>query len=148
MTPRTHASLAALLCGCSAVAAQSGGVTHHFSWLEVEAETTTPVAGPSGLLEPQESALIQLTVSFEPAVATSFPLPHAPNATVAGLGYSIFMLEGRIGGALAAGAFSHLFSPPEWRTNLGAPTAGIAEIRGVYIAQYPQPGQYANPPIR
>lgn len=67
-------------------AAQSLFIDYSLSFTEVYTGTTTPVANPNGLIEPGESMLLQMTISFDPPVGTivSTPLGDGP---VVGFGY-------------------------------------------------------------
>jgi hypothetical protein len=131
-------------------AAQTPQLNVEWSWSEVAAGTTVPVTSPNGVLEPGESVLFRLSVSFEPPVGTPLPVPGYPNATVAGLGSVLFALYGRLESdpfVAAPGAFSHLGRRTEWRfgSPLGEPTPGVAEIRHAGFGQFPLAGQTANP---
>jgi hypothetical protein len=148
MASSNKLSAVILLCVGASVGAQTGTVTHEFTWFEVEAGTTTPVANPNGILEPGEGVLLRLTISFDPPVGSAYPVPWAPSATVAGLGSTIFRVEGRLPDSnlvLATGAFTHLSKSALWQGSVGFASPGIAEVIQAQITQFVPPGQLSNP---
>jgi hypothetical protein len=105
--------------GSSPAFAQSPAeFTAMFSWMEVYAGTTTPVAHPNGVLEPGESALLTLGVSFTPVgtiVQYHDPLPGgtAPVAGFRGTGFGIVATD--------AGPGVWAYGGGRWPGGIGAP---------------------------
>lgn len=110
----------------STAAAQTA--EHTLEWIEVEANTKTPVANPNGILEPGESVLFRVSVSFDPPVGSQLPYPGGIG-TVAGFGGSHFSwrwtgnIQGTWGQYAAAPGFQ-LFPDPNgfWGASQPIPT--------------------------
>lgn len=99
--------IAALCAAWSAASHAQELISFNWSWAEVVAGTTIPVAAPNGLLEPGESAEIRLTVHVSPAVGSvvNYSPPPPPGVGVlSGLASIFFSLEMNGG---FDGSFSH-----------------------------------------
>lgn len=80
---------AAIAALASATPSAAQVAMHTLEWLEVHANSSTPVANPNGLLEPGEAALLRVSVSFEPLVGSQLQYPGGVG-TVAAFGGSYF----------------------------------------------------------
>lgn len=99
----SSASIAA--CAC----AQTLSVEYSLSATEVYTGTLTPVANPNGLIEPGESVLLQMTVSFSPPVGTIVSTPSGPGPIVG------------FGGMAAHVSMYPTFTPGTWSDMALAP---------------------------
>jgi hypothetical protein len=142
-------ALVALVAGCAAASAQAQqSVTFQWSFTEVVAGTTTPVATPNGLIEPGEGAELRLNVSYAPVAGTSIVTVLGP-ATVLGLNSIFFDLMGDGG---AAGNWQHLGRATGWEglTAAGAPSLDRTSMLSGSAQQLvfaPMPVNSANPVV-
>lgn len=123
-------------------------VTFHWSFGEVNAGTTVPVANPDGFVGPGEAAELRLTLSFTPDVGqpiTYTPPPPPGHGVVGGLAYVFFDLEG---GPTAQGTFSNARRAIPCLHCGGIPTeTGLLAVQVGQIAFPEVPLQYTGNPI-
>jgi hypothetical protein len=143
MNTRVALVLAAV-AGSAAMANAQALMTFNWSFTEVLANTTTPVANPNGLIEPGEGAELRLSVSFSPAVGSAFqysPPPGTGNGTVGGLSSIFFDLSASAG---HNGTFHNLSRLSAW--GIGGIGSIVTDgVNAAQAGQFPLPGQTANP---
>jgi len=94
---KTRAALAVLAVAGLAAAANAQVVNYAWTWSEVNAGTSTPVAVSNGQIDPGEGARLALSVTIVPGIGSpaTYQAPPAPgNGTIAGLGSVFFDLFG------------------------------------------------------
>jgi hypothetical protein len=141
-TRRTLALAAAAFAAVPAHAQEL--VTFTFSWIEVQAGTTLPVAFPNGVVNEGEGAELRLTVGFTPAVGQPIsytPPPGAGQGTVGGFADMFIDVHASAG---HNGYFHHQTRLAGWTIG----SNGTIDANGVYAigaGQFPLPGMTANP---
>jgi hypothetical protein len=143
MKTRAIVALVAL-AGTAAMAQAQEMVNFNWSFIEVVANTTTPVPASNGVIDPGEGAELRLSVSFTPAVGSSVSYTPPPGTGTGSLGglASIFFDLSASGGH--NGTFHNITRLGAW----GIGGVGSIEANGVTAAQagqFPLPGQTANP---
>lgn len=140
-------TLIVVLCVSTPALAQSGAaVTHHLAWQEVETTTGLPVANPNGVLEPGESALISISMSFSPPVGAFYN--GNPEWPVRALRSSFFNFFAGVEGTwsnrqLAPGWDA--FGPIGHVNPLGNPSANRKAIHSIMPFQLPDNPDTSNP---
>lgn len=122
--------------------------TPHFDftldWIEVQAETATPVGNPDGLLSPGEGALVRLSIGFSPSVGSpvSFQEPFpGGSGTVAAFASTSFNL---IATAALGGTWSSLQPSPGFTIGLGF-AAPDGSLVASLVTQPSPPANRENP---
>jgi hypothetical protein len=139
MTPRCCLVMA-LAAASAPIALAQEHVQFNWSWSEVIANTTAPVASPNGILEPGEAARLRLGVTISPGIGT--PSSHlGMNGTIAGLSNVFFDL---IGNGAADGSWSHIQRHGGWSGLNGTPAANGRNLMANGVFQFPPPGTVAN----
>lgn len=106
--------VAAVFCSVAHGQPSVGTIFQQWRVSEVFAGTTVPVSSPNGILEPGESLMFTLSISFDPPVGTIVQSPLVPPpgfGPIAGFGSLSPVLMGSGG---AEGTWSNVFRPPEW----------------------------------
>jgi hypothetical protein len=142
------ATLALLtLAGFPAIAAAQEYITYSWTCFEVEANTSTPVAGSNGLVEPGEGVRLALTATVTPgigSVVTYVPPPQPGVGTLAGLGSIFFDL---LGTNADGGAWTVIRRNPGG-INWGLGPAGTGQPSGDLVSagagQFVLPGATVN----
>ncbi len=154
MHPRTTLSIA-IAAGLAIPATGQEVMSISYSWLEVVANTTVPVASPNSVVEPGEGARIRLGVTalinganaVGQTIVYTNPAPGGLG-TVRGLGTARYDLFGDSGAATANGVWASLQAPsnPPFTNGNTAGTVqpGGASILGLGGTQFIGPGGSAN----
>jgi hypothetical protein len=141
---RMRLALTILTCvvTSSTVLGQMAAISPTLTWQEVYSNTVTPVSNPNGVLEPGESALVTVTISFTPVgTPVQVYIPSSAGvAPVGGLRSSRYILEPNHahGTWLYAGTTAPYF-----------PWGAITEPNGqlwVTVQQLPQPAPWLPDP--
>ena len=125
----TRASLAVLAVTGLAAAANAQEIVYSWTWHEVVAGTSTPVAIPDNDVGPGEGARLVLTATITPGIgspATYSPPPPPGSGTIAGLGSIFFDL---IGTGANGGTWSFNLRNPGG-VNWGLGSFGTPEANG------------------
>jgi len=146
MTTRAVLALVAL-AGLSAAATGQESITYSWTWTEVLAGSSTPVAVSNGLIEPGEGARLALTATITPgigSVVTYVPPPQPGFGTLAGLGSLFFDL---LGSNANGGQWSVIRRNPGG-INWGLGPAGTGQPSGDLVSagvgQFVLPGAIVN----
>lgn len=138
------------LCSAAAIAAPAHGqetITYSWTWSEVLANTSTPVAAPNGMVEPGEGARLALTVTISPGIgtpATYQPPPPPGFGTIAGLGSVFFDLLGTNANGGTWGAIRRNPGGVNW--GLGPAGTGLptGDLVSAGAGQFVLPGAIIN----
>ncbi len=154
MSPRTTLTLA-ISAGLAIPAAGQEVMSISYSWLEVVANTTVPVASPNSVVEPGEGARIRLGVTalinganaVGQTIVYTNPAPSGVG-TVRGLGTARYDLVGDANASSASGVWTSLQGPtsPPFTHGMTAGTVqpGGSSVHGLGGAQFIGPGGTAN----
>jgi len=94
---KTRAALSVLALAGLAASANAQTIGYTWTWSEVNAGTSTPVAVSNGQIDPGEGARLSLTATITPGIGSpaTYQAPPAPGSgTIAGLGSVFFDLFG------------------------------------------------------
>jgi hypothetical protein len=124
--------------------AQAPSAQYIVTMTEVYAGTTTPVANPNGMIEPGESALFRMTISFAPGVGGTVQTPHGPGTVE---GFNGFVARWWSLTAGGAGEWSHLALAPGWGPYSGELFPGMngSMLHLIGPLQLPSPTIPLNP---
>ena len=127
------------------ITTQSSTVTYSLTWQECDANGL-PAGNGNGILDPGESALIRLTVSFsnQNTIGTYSPFPPGPGSgTIRGFGSGFIDLHGTSNAAgtwnvnqavgLGVDPMWDLLGPAGW----GTPANGGADLLNLVMGQFP-----------
>jgi hypothetical protein len=146
MRARTIALATAIAGFAAAQSSAQELVTLNWSFTEVIAGTTTPVANPNGIIEPGQAAHIQLSASYTPAAGSSTMTIFGPG-TVMGLESLFFDLVGTLA---TEGTWTNFGRHVSWAGPVSAGTAspddtGVASAQVYQFVMAPMPVNSMNP---
>lgn len=153
---KTRATLAlAAVAGLASIAQAQETFQVFYSWIEVNAGTTTAVASPNSILEPGEGARIRFgiqalvngTSAVGQVVNLTTPITNPAgtfsSGTIRGLGSAVYDILGDAGAATANGTWNNLLGPSAPLSSGatgGIPQGAGAIVQGVGGSNFVAPG--------
>lgn len=153
---KTRATLAlAAVAGLASIAQAQESFQVFYSWQEVVAGTTTPVASANSILEPGEGARIRFGIQAQvngtnavgQVVNLTTPITNPfgtfSSGTIRGLGSAVYDILGDAGAASANGTWNTLLGPVAPLTSGatgGIPQGAGAIVQGVGGSNFVSPG--------